>query len=59
VRIGGVGAQVGVVSRRLTDPRATLAVLTLALAAAVAAGNLIVAGFAIGGLAGFSLSGSP
>jgi hypothetical protein len=55
-----MGAQTQAVGRRrFTDPRVTLAVLALALAAAVAAGNATVAGLAIGGLAGFSLSGSP
>ena len=44
---------------RLTDPRVTLAALALALASAVVAGYPVVAGLAIGGLAGFSLSGSP
>jgi hypothetical protein len=55
-----MGAQASAVDRRwLTDPRATLVVLTLALAAAIAARNVVVAALAIGGLAGFSLSGSP
>jgi hypothetical protein len=45
--------------RRLTDPRTSLALLALGLVAALAAGNIVVAALAIGGLAGFSLSGSP
>jgi hypothetical protein len=45
--------------RWLTDPRTSLAALALGLVAALAAGNVAVAGLAIGGLAGFSLSGSP
>jgi hypothetical protein len=45
--------------RWLTDPHTSLAALALVLVAALAAGNIIVTGLAIGGLAGFSLSGSP
>jgi len=45
--------------RWLTDPRTSLALLALVLVAALAAGNIVVAALAIGGLAGFSLSGSP
>jgi hypothetical protein len=55
-----MGAQAHAIDRRwLTDPRTTLMVLVLALAIAVTTGNGVVAGLAIGGLAGFSLSGSP
>ena len=55
-----MGAHASAVDRRwLTDPRVTLVVLVLVLVAAVAARDVVVAGLAIGGLAGFSLSGSP
>lgn len=45
--------------RWATDPRATVAALTLVLVAAAALGNVALVALAIGGLAGFSLSGSP
>ena len=45
--------------RRVTDPIATLVALAIVLVAALAWRNAIVVGLAMGGLAGFSLSGSP
>jgi hypothetical protein len=45
--------------RWLTDPRASLVSLAVVLVAAVALRNAIVVALAMGGLAGFSLSGSP
>ena len=45
--------------RWLTDPRASVVLLAGVLVAAVALDNAIVVGLAMGGLAGFSLSGSP
>jgi hypothetical protein len=45
--------------RWLTDPRASVVVLAVVLVAAVALDHAIVVGLAMGGLAGFSLSGSP
>jgi hypothetical protein len=45
--------------RWITDPRATLIALAIVLVAALVVRNAIVVGLAMGGLAGFSLSGSP
>jgi hypothetical protein len=55
-----VAGQARAVDRRwVTDPRASVAALALVLVAAVALGNVALIGLTIGGLAGFSLSGSP
>jgi len=45
--------------RWVTDPRASLVSLAIVLVAAVALHNAVLVGLAMGGLAGFSLSGSP
>jgi hypothetical protein len=45
--------------RWLTDPRASVVSLAIVLVAGVALRNAILVGLAMGGLAGFSLSGSP
>lgn len=45
--------------RWVTDPRTSVVALAIVLVAAVALRNAIVVGLAMGGLAGFSLSGSP
>lgn len=42
-----------------TDPRTGVATLALALAAAMASGDAVLTALMMGGLAGFSLSGSP
>lgn len=43
----------------VTDPRAGLIGLALVMVAGIAAGSTITTCLAMGGLAGFSLSGSP
>lgn len=45
--------------RWITDPRASLAALAVVLVAALVLRNAVMVGLAMGGLAGFSLSGSP
>ena len=45
--------------RWITDPRASLAALVVVLVAALVLRNAVMVGLAMGGLAGFSLSGSP
>jgi hypothetical protein len=43
----------------ITDPRAALVGLTLVMVAGIALRSTVVTALAMGGFAGFSLSGSP
>jgi hypothetical protein len=53
-------AEASALERRwITDPRTTLAGLVGVLAAAIVLRNAVLVGLVMGGLAGFSLSGSP
>lgn len=53
------GAAGAVRRRPITDPRVALAGLALVMIAAVALRSTVATALAMGGLAGYSLSGSP